>query len=83
MNASYEEKKKNEQDSDNVNMGGHHVQVWLMWLVVLVIVVWVVAKYNVYEQISLPSHLLQPNLTEGSPINIRSMIGGNSASYMD
>jgi hypothetical protein len=84
MNASYEEKQKNERDSDTVNMGGHRVPVWLIWLVVLVIIVWVVVKYNVYEHITLPKNLVNTPLIGGeSPINVRGMIGGNSASYMD
>ena len=83
MNTSYEEKQKNERDSDTVNMGGHRVPVWLIWLVVLVIIVWVVVKYNVYEQITLPNNLLNNPLAVESPINMRSLLGGNSASYMD
>ena len=83
MNASYEEKTKNEQDSYTVNMGGHRVPVWLILLVVLVIVVWGCAKYNLYEKIQLPNYLVGNSITGGSPINMRSIIGGNSASYMD
>jgi len=83
MNASYEEKQKNEQDSDTVNLGGQRVPVWLIWLVVLVIVVWAFTKYNLYEKIQLPNSLLGQPLIGGSPINMRSIIGGNSASYMD